>query len=92
EATFEVTVALDDPSVAADIDEAPVTVDVITDRADGVVAVPVEALLALSEGGYAVEVADGDSTRLVSVDPGFYANGLIDVDGDLSPGDRVVVP
>jgi hypothetical protein len=92
EATFEVTVALDDPSVAAGVDEAPVTVDVITDRADGVVAVPVEALLALSEGGYAVEVADGSGTRLAAVDPGFYADGLIEITGDVSPGDRVVVP
>jgi hypothetical protein len=90
--TFETIVELDDPSLAAGIDEAPVTVAVITDRADQVTAVPVEALVALAEGGYAVEVEDGSGTRLVAVDPGFYADGLVEVSGDVVPGDRVVVP
>lgn len=92
EASFEVVVVLDDPSVAAGIDEAPVTVEVITDRVDGVTALPVEALVALAEGGYAVEVADGAETRLVAVEPGFYADGLVEVTGEVSPGDQVVVP
>jgi hypothetical protein len=59
--TFETIVELDDPSLAAGIDEAPVTVAVITDRADQVTAVPVDALVALAEGGYAVEVEDGSA-------------------------------
>ncbi len=92
EAFFEATAVLDDPSVAEGIDEAPVTVAVITDRADDVMAVPVDALLALAEGGYAVEVEDGSTTRLVGVEPGFYADGLVEIVGDVSPGDRVVVP
>jgi peptidoglycan hydrolase-like protein with peptidoglycan-binding domain len=92
EAFFEATAVLDDPSVAGGIDEAPVTVAVITDRADDVMAVPVDALLALAEGGYAVEVEDGSTTRLVGVEPGFYADGLVEIVGDVSPGDRVVVP
>jgi peptidoglycan hydrolase-like protein with peptidoglycan-binding domain len=92
EAFFEATAVLDDPSVAEGIDEAPVTVAVITDRADDVMAVPVDALLALAEGGYAVEVADGSTTRLVGVEPGFYADGLVEIIGDVSPGDQVVVP
>jgi peptidoglycan hydrolase-like protein with peptidoglycan-binding domain len=92
EASFEVVVVLDDPSVGAGIDEAPVTVEVITDRVDGVTALPVEALVALAEGGYAVEVADGAETRLVAVEPGFYADGLVEVTGEVSPGDQVVVP
>lgn len=90
--TFETIVELDDPSLAAGVDEAPVMVAVITDRADQVTAVPVEALIALAEGGYAVEVEDGSGTRLVAVDPGFYADGLVEVNGDVALGDRVVVP
>jgi hypothetical protein len=90
--TFETIVELDDPSLATGIDAAPVTVAVITDRADQVTAVPVEALVALAEGGYAVEVEDDSGTRLVAVDPGFYADGLVEVSGDVVPGDRVVVP
>lgn len=94
DAAFEVTVLLDDPGVAADLDEAPVDVDVVSDSVEDVVAVPVTALLALAEGGYAVEVdAGGGSTRLVAVDPGFYANGLVEITADgLDVGDRVVIP
>jgi peptidoglycan hydrolase-like protein with peptidoglycan-binding domain len=94
EATFAVEVVLDDVTVAAGLDEAPVEVDVVTDSRPGVMAVPVTALLALAEGGYAVEVDDGEgTTRLVAVDPGLYADGLVEVDSDgLRPGDRVVAP
>ena len=94
EVTFEVIVALDDVSVAAGLDQAPVDVEVVTESRTGVMAVPVTALLALAEGGYAVEVDDGDgTTRLVAVDPGLYADNLVEVAADgLQPGDRVVVP
>jgi peptidoglycan hydrolase-like protein with peptidoglycan-binding domain len=92
EVIFLSRVELDDPSVAEGIDDAPVTVAVITDRVDQATAVPVEALVALAEGGYAVEVEDGSGTRLVAVEPGFYADGLVEVTGGVSAGDRVVVP
>ena len=93
-ATFAVTIALDDPSVAAGLDEAPVKIHVITDDALGVKAVPVTALLVLAEGGYAVQVDDGaGGIRLVGVEPGFFADGLVEVTaGGLVFGDRVVVP
>ena len=91
EVSFLATVELDDPSVAEGIDDAPVTVAVITDRVDQATAVPVEALVALAEGGYALEVEDGSVTHLVAVEPGFYADGLVEVTGGLA-GDRVVVP
>lgn len=91
---FEVLVALDDPSAAAGLDEAPVDVLVVTDSVENVIAVPVTALVALAEGGYAVEVDSGSgTTRLVGVEPGFFADGLVEVsDTDLEPGDQVVVP
>jgi hypothetical protein len=91
---FEVTITLDDPSVAGGLDEAPVDVEVVADSAEDVLAVPVTALLALAEGGYAVEVdAGGGTTRLVAVDPGFFAGGLVEVTStELQEGDRVVVP
>lgn len=90
--TFEVEVALDDPAVAGDLDEAPVDVRVVSDTVEDVLAVPVTALLALAEGGYAVEVVDADGTRLVAVEPGFYADGSVEVTGNVSEGDEVVVP
>jgi peptidoglycan hydrolase-like protein with peptidoglycan-binding domain len=94
EAVFEVVIELDDASLAGRLDEAPVTVDVVSDSVEDVLAVPVTALVALREGGYAVEVdAGGGPTRLVAVDPGFFGQGLVEVtSSDLEPGDRVVVP
>jgi peptidoglycan hydrolase-like protein with peptidoglycan-binding domain len=90
--TFETVIALDDPTAAGEIDDAPVTIAVITDRVEQVTAVPVEALVALTEGGYAVEKEDGAETKLVAVEPGFFADGLVEVTGELTVGDRVVVP
>ena len=55
--TLPVTLTLADaPSLA---DGTPVDVHVEIAAATGVLAVPVEAVLALAEGGYAVEVLDG---------------------------------
>ncbi len=91
---FEMTVTLDDPDAAPGLDEAPVDVDVISDRADNALAVPVTALLALSEGGYALEVvADDGSTYLIAADPGLFSDGLVEVTGaDITDGMTVVVP
>ncbi len=89
----EVTVSLDDPQAAGRLDKAPVRVGITTDSRKGVLAVPVNALLALAEGGYAVEVADGGGRRLVPVRTGLFANALVEVSGDgLVEGTRVVVP
>jgi putative peptidoglycan binding protein len=97
EATIEVTIALDDPSQAGSFDEAPVTVSVVTDAARDVLAVPVDALLALAEGGYAVERVTGGTsgssgTELVPVELGAFADGWVQVTGDVAEGDEVVVP
>jgi multidrug efflux pump subunit AcrA (membrane-fusion protein) len=56
--TLPVTISLDDPAAAGDLDHAPVTVTVVRDSRENVLTVPVNALLALIEGGYAVEVVD----------------------------------
>ena len=92
-ATFGVKIVLDDPSVAVGLDEAPVDVEIISDSVSNVMAVPVSALVALAEGGYAVEVQTATGPQLVAVDPGFYADGLVEVESDsLNVGDMVVVP
>ncbi|HKY67044.1 MAG TPA: hypothetical protein VJM49_11770, partial [Acidimicrobiales bacterium] len=91
--TVEVTIALDDPAAGGTLDEAPVVVRLVTSTAAGVTAVPVEALLALAEGGYAVErQLDGGTTELVAVELGAVADGWVQVTGDLTEGDDVVVP
>lgn len=83
---IEVIVALSE--TVLDIDQAPVDVDIESDRAAGVLAVPVRALISLSDGGYAVEI-DG---QLIGVETGDFAGGLVEVTGALSEGDLVVVP
>jgi hypothetical protein len=88
--TIEVVVSLADPAQAGALDEAPVSVRVVTSAATDVLAVPVDALLALAEGGYAVD--RGGDGGLVRVETGAFADGWVEVTGDLAEGDEVVVP
>jgi hypothetical protein len=78
--------------VAEGLDQAPVDVRAVSEAVENVLAVPVSALLALAEGGYAIELVDGTGTTLVSVDPGFFADGWVEITGDVQVGDVVVVP
>ena len=90
--TVDVAVALKDPSVAGSLEEAPVTVKITTTSAQGVLAVPVGALLALTEGGYAVERVNADgTTTLVGVQLGPFADGWVQVTG-VKEADKVVTP
>ncbi len=85
-----------DPAATGSWDQAPVEVSITTGAVRNVLVVPVDALLALSGGGYAVEVAGGDGIRqLVPVSLGIFddVDGLVQVSGPgLSAGQRVVVP
>ncbi len=94
-ATIPVTVTLTHPQAAGSLDQAPVTVQITTSSVSNVLVVPVGALLAQSSGGYAVEVTGrGNSRHLVPVQVGIFddADGLVQVTGALTPGQRVVVP
>jgi hypothetical protein len=94
--TVPVTIQPTDPAVAAGLDQAPVLVTITTITVQDVLAVPVNALLAVASGGYAVEVVDGDGNhRLVPVTPGLFddASGLVQISGSgLAEGQHVVVP
>jgi hypothetical protein len=92
--TIPVQVRLTDPGAAGTLDQAPVTVNITTASVRNALAVPVTALLARSPGGYDVEVAGpGNTRRYVPVTPGIFddAEGLVQVTGALTPGQRVVV-
>jgi peptidoglycan hydrolase-like protein with peptidoglycan-binding domain len=96
EETFAVVVALDDPTTAAAFDSGGVAVSVESSRTEGATAVPVTALLALAEGGYAVQVVDdarAEGYRLVAVEVGTMADEWVQITGDgIEPGVEVVVP
>ncbi|MBO0835755.1 MAG: peptidoglycan-binding protein [Actinobacteria bacterium] len=91
--TIPVLVRLTDPAAAGTLDQAPVTVNITTATAHDVLAVPVTALLA-RPGGYDVEVAGPHGSRkYVPVTPGIFDDnsGMVQVTGNISPGQRVVV-
>lgn len=91
--TIRVVVTLEDPAAGGSYDEAPVTISVTTSRAENVLAVPVSALLALSDGSYVVEmVRAGGTTTQVPVETGAFADGWVEITGELDSGDEVVVP
>jgi hypothetical protein len=94
-ATIPVHVSLTHPSATGSLDQAPVTVEITVATVHNAVVVPVAALLAQASGGYAVEVAGpGGPRHLVPVTVGIFddADGLVQVSGALTPGQRVVVP
>ncbi|MGH9015205.1 MAG: efflux RND transporter periplasmic adaptor subunit [Acidimicrobiia bacterium] len=83
ESLAQVEITLGD-QVADDLIGAPVEVIVaIGDERTDVLLVPVNALLALAEGGYGLEVVrDDGTTKVVAVDTGVFAGGKVEVEGD----------
>ena len=75
------------------MDQAPVNVNITSQTVDNVLAVPVNALLALQGGGYGVQVVTGKTSHLAAVTTGLYSDTLVQVSGSgLSAGQQVVVP
>jgi hypothetical protein len=94
--TIEVDVTADHPAATGRLDQAPVDVSITTATVRNVLAVPVNALLALANGGYAVEEVQAAGVhQLVGVSVGLFddAAGMVQVSGSgLAAGQRVVVP
>ena len=99
--TPSVTITISVDNIPATVDsfvEIPVTLRVVSATVPKAIVVPVSALVALKEGGYAVETVTGtnpdgsNTTKLVGVTPGLFTNGFVQVDGDLKPNTDVVVP
>jgi len=90
---IEVTVEIADQAALDGLEVASVDVDFVSARRDGVLSVPITALLAQPEGGFAVELMTDGGTRLVPVDTGLFAAGRVEVTGDgIVKGERVSVP
>jgi hypothetical protein len=94
--TITVLVNPTDPAATGTWDQAPVNVTVTTGSVTNALVVPVDALLAQSGGGYAVEVGGANGARhLVRVALGLFddADGMVQVSGSkVFAGQRVVVP
>src|SRR5918997_585205 len=89
EPTIEVTIRLRGKAArGTGLDQAPVDVGFAVDERKGVLTVPVKALLAQDGGGFAIELAGG--RRLVPVEPGLSADGLVEIEGNVREGDTVV--
>jgi hypothetical protein len=93
-AAITVVVSLSDPKAAGDLNQAPAEVTITTGSVSNALTVPVDALLAQPGNGYAVEVTGPGGHHLVKVTPGLFddAAGTVQVTGNLTPGQRVVVP
>jgi hypothetical protein len=91
--TVPATVTFSDPIVARGLDQAAVLVHVTTQTARGVLAVPVEALLALDGGGEGVEVIAGGVHRIVAVQTGLFSGTQVEITGPgITAGAQVEVP
>ncbi len=93
-ATITVLVSLTHPKAAGKLNQAPVTVTITTGSVSNALTVPVDALLAEPGGKFAVEVTGPGGHHLVPVTPGMFddAAGQVQVSGNLTPGQHVVVP
>lgn len=95
DATVDVIVSISDQKALGELTGGPVDVTFVSQTRKNVLAVPVGALLSLAEGGYGVEVVTdqaGRKARIVAVDVGLFADGLVEVSGDdISEGDVVGV-
>ena len=91
-AVVDYRIAVDTSATDTVLVSAPVTVVVLEEAVRGVVAIPVNALVALAEGGYAIELPASPVNRLVQVELGAFADGWVEVtNGAVEPGELVVV-
>jgi peptidoglycan hydrolase-like protein with peptidoglycan-binding domain len=74
-------VAIEDQQALGTLEAAPVSVNIVTGEKKGVLTVPVNALVALADGGYGVQVVNGGVTTYVAVETGMFANGMVEVSG-----------
>ena len=92
-ATVTVIITLDHTPPGAALDQAPVNVNITSQRANDVLAVPVNALLALQGGGFGVDVVSRGTSHLVGVTAGLYSSTLVQIRGPgITAGMRVEVP
>ena len=91
--TVDVVVSVADQGALGRLDSAPVDVLLVAERREGVLAVPVGALVSLGEGRYGVQVVENGTTRHLPVRTGLFAAGQVEVSGEgVAEGVEVGVP
>ena len=91
--TVPVTLTVDAQQKLGRYQAAPVDVDFEAETRKNVLAVPVEALVALREGGYAVERVTATGSEYLAVDTGLFAGGMVEISGaGITEGLKVGVP
>ncbi|WP_248958155.1 peptidoglycan-binding protein [Sphaerisporangium perillae] len=94
--TIDVQITPSKPKETGKLDQAPVQVSIVSETVKNVLSAPVNALLALAGGGYAVEVVEaGGAHRLIPVRLGLFDDsaGKVEIAGDgLAAGQNIVVP
>jgi peptidoglycan hydrolase-like protein with peptidoglycan-binding domain len=92
-ATIDVTVGVPDQAALGTLDQAPVTVKLVSATVRDVLTVPVAALTVLADGRYGVQVVTGSTSHPVPVELGMFAGGRVQVSGDgVTEGAKVGVP
>jgi membrane fusion protein, multidrug efflux system len=99
--SVDITISVEEiPASVESFVSIPVTLRVVDDEVPDAFVVPTSALLALAEGGFALEVVTAPATAstpaattLIPVETGLYSNGFVVVTGDqVSDALQVVVP
>ena len=87
---------LTNPKATGNLDQAPVEVSITNASVNNALVVPVDALISLSSGGYALEVVGAHGVHSYeSVSLGLFddADGLVQVSGSqVQAGQKIVVP
>ena len=77
----------------AGLEPGEASIEAVDTLAENALTVPASALVALTEGGYALEVVGADgATAYRAVGIGEFADGWVQVTGDIAEGETVVVP
>jgi hypothetical protein len=94
--TITVLATLPNPKAASGLNQAPVEASITNASASNVLAVPVDALLALADGGYAIEeIGSSGVHHLLAVTLGLFDDqaGKVQVSGSgLAVGQKIVIP
>lgn len=94
EASTRIDVVIGLGEAKIDLEQASVRIVFTASMREKVLTVPVAALLALREGGYAVEaILDGGATKTIPVKTGLFAAGRVEISGEgLAEGLTVGMP